>query len=124
MKLSHQTIIEGRRVIKRYENQDFAYYYGSLSQHASRRQSALAYVTKQIDKMSPKLSGQEEVGPNASTTTGQLIIKVNQDATSMHYKLIVNNLADITASHIHLAAKGSMDPWSSFCTPGRKFRAL
>jgi hypothetical protein len=85
---------------------------------------ALAYVTKQIDKMSPKLSGLEEVGPNASTATGQLIIKVNQDATSMHYKLNVNNLADITASHIHLAPKGVNGPVVVFLYPGPQIPGL
>jgi len=42
----------------------------------------------------------------------------------MHYKLIVNNLANITASHVHLAAKGVNGPVVVFLYPGPQIPAL
>lgn len=52
------------------------------------------------------LSGGQEVPPNDSQATGQAIFRLSADGTELHYRLIVANLENLTASHIHVAEAG------------------
>jgi hypothetical protein len=52
------------------------------------------------------LSGDTEVPANASQATGQAIFHLSPDGTSLDYKLIVANLDNPVAAHIHLAPPG------------------
>jgi hypothetical protein len=52
------------------------------------------------------LSGAEEVPPNQSLARGQAVFRLSADGTSLDYRLIVANLADVTQAHIHVAPVG------------------
>ena len=52
------------------------------------------------------LSGDTEVPANTSQGTGQAIFHLSPDGTSLDYKLIVANLDNPVAAHIHLAPPG------------------
>ncbi len=56
------------------------------------------------------LSGDEEVPPNNSPAQGQAIFQLSQDGTSFSYKLIVSNIENVRAAHIHLAPAGENGP--------------
>lgn len=53
------------------------------------------------------LSGDQEVPARATLATGEAIFQLSKDGTELSYKLIVANLEDVRASHIHLGAVGA-----------------
>jgi len=60
------------------------------------------------------LSGGNEVPENASIATGQALFTLSADGTQLHYKLIVANIDNVVASHIHLGAAGTNGPVVAF----------
>lgn len=52
------------------------------------------------------LSGDQEVPPNQSDAQGQAIFHLRNNGTELHYKLIVANIYNVSASHIHIAPAG------------------
>ena len=52
------------------------------------------------------LEGDEEVPPVDSDAKGAAIFRTSNDGTELHYRLIVANIEDVTAAHIHLAPRG------------------
>ena len=52
------------------------------------------------------MSGSENVPVANTQAQGEAIFQLSKDGTSMHYKLIVANLADATKSHIHCGVVG------------------
>ena len=56
------------------------------------------------------LSGGNEVPTNESQAQGQVIFNVSKDGTSIDYKLIVANLDNPVAAHIHCALPGVNGP--------------
>ena len=58
------------------------------------------------DTFTAHLSGGEEVPPNESLGTGQAIFRLSADGTVLTYRLIVANIENVTAAHIHLAPAG------------------
>lgn len=56
------------------------------------------------------LTGSEEVPAGDTLAQGQAIFRLNKDGTELYYKLIVANIDDVTAAHIHLAAAGVNGP--------------
>ena len=56
------------------------------------------------------LSGGNEVPANDSPGQGQVIFRLNEDGTEMYYKLIVANIENVRAAHIHCAAEGVNGP--------------
>jgi hypothetical protein len=67
------------------------------------------------------LSGSEEVPTNESLAQGQAIFKVVTDGTEIqeiHYKLIVANIENVVAAHIHIAAPGVNGPVVVWLFPG------
>src|SRR3990172_7850849 len=60
------------------------------------------------------LSGSEEVPPVITSATGQAIFNLN----SLHFKLTVSNITNITAAHIHLAPAGQNGNIVVFLYPG------
>lgn len=56
------------------------------------------------------LSGKDPVPPNSSTATGQATFTLSSDGSSMSFELTVDNLVDVTAAHIHMAAAGQEGP--------------
>lgn len=60
------------------------------------------------------LNGDNEVPANGSRAQGQAIFKVSQDGTEIEYKLVVANIDNVVASHIHLAPAGVNGPVVAF----------
>jgi hypothetical protein len=52
------------------------------------------------------LEGDEEVPPVDSDAKGAAIFRTSNDGTELNYKLVVANIEDVTAAHIHLAPRG------------------
>ena len=52
------------------------------------------------------LSGSEEVLPVDTSAVGQAIFKLSKDGPELSYKLIVANIEDVIAAHIHMAPAG------------------
>lgn len=53
------------------------------------------------------LSGDQEVPANESIAQGQATFQLSKDGNELSYKLIVANLENMMASHIHIAPAGS-----------------
>jgi len=60
------------------------------------------------------LVGTEEVPPNDSTAQGQAIFHLSTDGTAIEYKLIVANIENVVAAHIHVGAFGVNGPVVAF----------
>lgn len=56
------------------------------------------------------LTGSQETNPVETLATGEAIFKLSKDGTMLSYKVIVANIENVTASHIHLAAVGVNGP--------------
>ena len=56
------------------------------------------------------LSASQEVPTNPSLAQGQAIFKLSSDGTELDYRLIVANLDNPVAAHIHLAPEGVNGP--------------
>jgi hypothetical protein len=59
---------------------------------------------------SAHLSGDEEVPVRETKAQGQVKFKVNGNGTEISYKLIVANIENVVAGHIHCAASGANGP--------------
>ena len=60
------------------------------------------------------LNGDTEVPANASLANGQAIFKLSADGTSLDYMLIVANLDNPVAAHIHVGPPGVNGPVVAF----------
>ena len=60
------------------------------------------------------LSGDEEVPPRDTNATGQAIFKLSKDGQTLSYKLIVANINNVTAAHIHLIVANNIGPPVAF----------
>jgi hypothetical protein len=56
------------------------------------------------------LSGDEEVPPVETDAQGQAKFQVNETNDELHFKLIVANIDDVVAAHIHCASAGTNGP--------------
>ncbi|QBQ56456.1 CHRD domain-containing protein [Nitrosococcus wardiae] len=61
-------------------------------------------------RFSAHLSGDEEVPPVDTQAQGQALFTVNQAATKLTFKLIVANIEEVIAAHIHCAPQGVNGP--------------
>jgi CHRD domain len=52
------------------------------------------------------LEGGQEVPPRETNATGQAIFNLSKDETQIEYRLIVANIDNVAAAHIHLAVTG------------------
>ena len=52
-------------------------------------------------------TGREEIPMNDSRAQGQAQFRLSDDGASLHYKLIVANIENVTQSHIHMAPRGT-----------------
>ncbi len=55
---------------------------------------------------SAMLSGANEVPNNHSDASGEALLTLSADMTDLHYRVMVHNLENVTASHIHEAPVG------------------
>jgi len=53
------------------------------------------------------LKGDNEVPARETNAAGEAIITISKDESYIHFKLIVANIEDVTASHFHIAPAGS-----------------
>ena len=60
------------------------------------------------------LSAANEVPPNDSLARGQTILRLSADGTELEYRLIVANLDNPVAAHIHIAPEGENGPVVAF----------
>lgn len=60
------------------------------------------------------LSGDEEVPSVATLAQGQAIFHLSKDGNELEYRLIVANIENVVASHIHVAATGVNGPVVAF----------
>jgi hypothetical protein len=56
------------------------------------------------------LSGDQENPPVATTATGQAVFQLNASGTGLRFKLIVANIENVFAAHIHCGAAGQNGP--------------
>lgn len=56
------------------------------------------------------LSGDQEVDAVDTHATGQALFKLGKSGDEMRFKLIVANIEDVVAAHIHCAAAGENGP--------------
>ncbi len=61
---------------------------------------------KNVQTFRAHLTGDEEVSPVSTNATGQTIFKLSKDGTELSYKLIVANIEDVLAAHIHIGDPG------------------
>jgi len=52
------------------------------------------------------LEGGQEVPVRETNATGQTVFTLSKDETQIEYRLIVANIDNVTAAHIHLAGAG------------------
>ena len=68
-------------------------------------------ATAQLKKSyTAQLSGREEVPMRDTRATGHVNFKLNKESTELEYKLVVSNIENVVAAHIHLAARGQNGP--------------
>jgi hypothetical protein len=56
------------------------------------------------------LSGAGEVPPRETDASGQVLFRLSEDGTSLTYRLIVDGINNVVASHIHLGDEGVNGP--------------
>lgn len=61
-----------------------------------------------------QLSAAEEVPTNASKARGMAVFQLSADGTELRYRLIVANIDNVVAAHIHLAPEGVNGPVVAF----------
>ena len=67
----------------------------------------LAGTAFAADYVAAPLSGGEEVPPNDSKARGNATFDVSDDGTEITFKLIVANIDNVVAAHIHVAPVGT-----------------
>jgi hypothetical protein len=56
------------------------------------------------------LSGEEEVPPRVTRARGEATFRLSEDGESLDYRLIVSNIENVVAAHIHLGAEDVNGP--------------
>lgn len=62
------------------------------------------------DTYTARLSGAQEVPANESKGRGQTILRLSSDGTELRYRLIVANIDNVVAAHIHVGPEGVNGP--------------
>ncbi len=75
---------------------------------------AIAAAAPSGQSFGTHLSGDEEVPARDTDATGQATFKVTEDGTALAYRLIVANIDNVVASHIHLGPAGENGPVVAF----------
>lgn len=64
----------------------------------------------QPENFTANLSGGEEVPPVATNARGQAVLQLDSSGSALSYRLIVANIHDAVAAHIHCAPAGVNGP--------------
>ncbi|MBS0001145.1 MAG: CHRD domain-containing protein [Cyclobacteriaceae bacterium] len=75
-------------------------------------------ANKRVINYVAHLSGDEEVPPVETNAVGQVKFQLSADGSELYYKLIVANINNVLASHIHLAPAGVSGLVVAFLFPG------
>lgn len=62
---------------------------------------------KNVQSFKAHLSGDQEVPAVDTEATGQTIFKLSKDGSTLSYKIIVANIENVRAAHIHIGERGS-----------------
>jgi CHRD domain len=73
---------------------------------------------KSGDVFTAHLSGGDEVPAVVTKATGQAIFHLSEDGTVLSYRLIVANIENVVASHIHVGPSGVNGPVVAFLYGG------
>lgn len=89
---------------------------GLTDEDCSARKSDDVKVTALADRtFTAHLTGdQERPVPVDADGSGQAIFKLSKDGTTLHYKIIVNNVENITQAHIHCGGTEDAGPVIAF----------
>lgn len=60
------------------------------------------------------LTGREEVPARDTLAQGQAVFQLSPDGAALHYRLIVANITNVVAAHIHVGAPGVNGPVVAF----------
>jgi hypothetical protein len=60
------------------------------------------------------LSGAEEVPPTSTPARGTAVFRLSADGTELSYRLVVANIHNVVAAHIHLGPAGTNGPVVAF----------
>ena len=71
---------------------------------------AVGTAAAQPNNFRAHLSGGEEVPPVTTTATGQAVFQLNSSGTALSFRLIVANIDNVVAAHIHCAPAGVVGP--------------
>jgi len=71
---------------------------------------AVGSAAAQPTNFRANLSGGEEVAPVTTRARGQAVFQLNSSGTTLSFKLIVANIDDVVAAHIHCAPAGVDGP--------------
>ena len=63
-------------------------------------------------------AGANEVPMRETRARGTAVFHVSEDGTALHYKLVVANIDNVVAAHIHVAPAGSNGPVVAFLFSG------
>jgi CHRD domain len=88
----------------------------TITEDVLHEESALKSA-QQAKNFRAHLSGDQEVPANESLAQGQAIFQLSKDGTELSYKLIVANLDNVSASHIHIAPAGTNGGVVAFLYP-------
>lgn len=75
---------------------------------------ALSGVAAGATVYSTPLNAASEVPPNESLARGTAMFKVSDDGTEIQYRLLVANIENVVAAHIHLAPAETNGPVVAF----------
>lgn len=77
----------------------------------------ISTVAAQPSNFRAHLSGAEEVPPVDTKAQGQAIFQLSADGTELRFKLIVANIENVTAAHIHCGPAGANGPVVTWLYP-------
>ncbi|MEK4510753.1 CHRD domain-containing protein [Paenibacillus sp. FSL K6-2524] len=67
------------------------------------------------------LNGRNEVPPVKTIATGNAVFKLSANGTQLRFQFVVNNINQITQTHIHLGRRGKNGPVVAFLFGPSKF---
>lgn len=69
---------------------------------------------KMVKIFKADLTGEEEVPPVLTSAGGQAVFRLSKNESELHFTLVVTDIENVAASHIHLAQEGQNGPVVAF----------
>jgi hypothetical protein len=70
--------------------------------------------TPEAGRFVAHMTGDQEVPMRETNAVGQTVLRLNRDGTELDFMLMVANIENVVASHIHLGPEGSNGPIVAF----------